>query len=70
MSERYTIKQLENPSNIATTNKHYLTDLQILRDLAIDRLGRTTNMYSPLSNRLSKIIVKLDKMIEKHNRDL
>lgn len=70
MSKRYTIKQLENPSNIATTNKEYLTDLQILRDLAFDRLEKTTNVYSPLSKRLKTIIIKLDNWIENNNKDL
>jgi hypothetical protein len=67
MAKRYTIKQLEGPSNIATINKQYLSDDQILLDLARDRYEKTTNPYSPLSKRLNKII---DKLREKINKDI
>lgn len=49
MAHRYTIRELEEWS-----------DYTMLYHIVNDRFGSTTNVYSPLSQRLEKLLKKLD----------
>jgi hypothetical protein len=58
MRFRYKIDELRNKES-----REYLSDLQLLRAVVAERKSDVSNVYAPLSVRLSELYKKLDDLI-------
>lgn len=60
MNFRYTIEELQK-----SESENYLSDLKLIRAIINERRSSCTNYYSPLYKRLTNLLTKVEKAIEK-----